>query len=251
MRTSAHLSRTAAALLTAGALLGWLASHGVPSDVHAQDTTSALVKALYDGTWPDKDSVAQLNKERLYQRGMQAYMMTLPALNTIGMRDGSEAKFGKGYYVLPIWKDRMNAKTLVPTPNCDVIYAMSYLDLKETGPLVVYAPPGVIGMFTDFLQHTLTDVGAAGPDRGQGGLYLLLPPGYRGIVPGGYHAFASSTYNVFLFFRTVLKQGDNGPDVREAVATAEMTRVYPLGVPEKERRKMAFPNASNVAVNMM
>jgi hypothetical protein len=251
MRASAHLSRTTAVLLTGGIILGWLALHGLPPDVHAQDTTSALVRQLYDGTWPDKDTVAQLNKERLYQRGIQAYMMTLPALNMIGMRDGSEAKFGKGYHVLPIWKDRMNAKTLVPTPNCDVIYAMSYLDLKETGPLVVYAPPGVIGMFTDFLQHALTDVGAAGPDHGQGGLYLLLPPGYHGIIPGGYHAFASSTYNVFLFFRTVLTQGADGPDVRAAVATAESTRVYPLGVPEKERRKMAFPNASNIAVNMM
>jgi hypothetical protein len=77
----------------------------------------------------------------------------------------------------------MNAKTLVPTPNADVIYSMSYLDLKETGPLVVYAPPSVIGMFTDFYQRTLTDVGAAGPDRGQGGLYLLLPPGHAGPVP--------------------------------------------------------------------
>jgi hypothetical protein len=31
---------------------------------------------------------------------------------------------------------------------------MSYLDLKETGPLVVAAPPNVIGMFTDFFQRT-------------------------------------------------------------------------------------------------
>ena len=178
-------------------------------------------------------------------------MMTIPALNMIGIRDGSEAKFGKGYNVLPIWKDRMNAKTLIPTPNCDVIYSMSYLDLKETGPLVVHAPPGVIGMFTDFYQRTLTDVGAAGPDRGQGGLYLLLPPGYREPVPGGYFAFQSLTYNVFLFFRTVLTQGPNGPDTGLAVAAAEQTRVYPLGSVEKERKKMQFPNASNIAVNMM
>jgi len=135
---------------------------------------------MYDGGWPDKQTVEQLNKDRLYQRAIEAYMMTIPALNMIGIRDGSEAKFGKGYNVLPIWKDRMNAKTLIPTPNCDVIYSMSYLDLKETGPLVVHAPPGVIGMFTDFYQRTLTDVGAAGPDRSQGGLYLLLPP----VVPG-------------------------------------------------------------------
>ena len=53
----------------------------------------------------------------------------------------------------------------------------------------MYAPPGVIGMFTDFYQRTLTDVGAAGPDRGQGGLYLLLPPGHQGPIPGGYYAF--------------------------------------------------------------
>jgi hypothetical protein len=56
---------------------------------------------------------------------------------------------------------------------------------------------------------------------------------------------------VFLFFRTVLTQGANGPDTRAAVATAEQTRVYPLGVVEKERKKMQFPNASNVAVNLM
>jgi hypothetical protein len=79
------------------------------------------------------------------------------------MRDGSEAAFGAGYNVLPIWKDRMDSRTWVPTPNADVVYSMSYLDLKETGPLVVAAPPNVIGMFTDFFQRTITDVGAIGP----------------------------------------------------------------------------------------
>src|SRR5215831_15933315 len=146
----------------------------------AQQATSALVRQMYDGGWPDKQTVEQLNKDRLYQRAIEAYMMTIPALNMIGIRDGSEAKFGKGYNVLPIWKDRMNAKTLIPTPNCDVIYSMSYLDLKETGPLVVHAPPGVIGMFTDFYQRTLTDVGAAGPDRGQGIDLQCIP-----ILPHG------------------------------------------------------------------
>jgi hypothetical protein len=61
----------------------------------ARAQESALVRQLYNGGWPDKDTIAQLNKERLYQRGIEAYMMTLPVLNVIGMRDGSEAKFGK------------------------------------------------------------------------------------------------------------------------------------------------------------
>jgi hypothetical protein len=222
-----------------------------PVVAQAQDSMPPLVKQMYDGTWPDKTADQQLIQERLYQRGIEAYMLTLPILNTIGMRDGSEGKFGKGYNVLPVWKDRMNAKTWVPTPNCDVIYSMSYLDLKATGPLVVYAPPNVIGMFTDFWQKTITDVGAIGPDRARGGLYLLLPPDYEGQVPSGYFAFKSSTYNVFLFFRTVLKQGENGSDVRDAVALAETTRVYPLEALDRERKPMQFPNASNIRVNMM
>lgn len=217
----------------------------------AQETMSPLVKQMFNGGWPDKAAVEQLNKDRLYYDAIQAYKLTLPALNTIGMRDGSEVKFGKGYNVLPIWKDRMNAKTWVPTPNCDVIYSMGYLDLKETGPLVVHAPPHVIGMFTDFFQRTITDVGALGPDRARGGLYLLLPPDYQGHVPKGYFVFKSPTYNVFLFWRTVMKPGANGPDPTDAVADAETTRVYPLNLVEKERKPMQFPNGSNVPVNMM
>ena len=97
----------------------------------------------------------------------------------------------------------------------------------------------------------LTDVGAAGPDQGRGGLYLLLPPDHEGPVPGGYHAFRSSTYNVFLFFRTLLTQGADGPDTRQAVATAEATRVYPLGSIQRRRPRMELPNATPVRVNMM
>ena len=82
----------------------------------AQETMSPLVRQMFNGGWPDKASVEQMNKDRLYYDAIEAYRLTLPALNTIGMRHGSEAKFGKGYNVLPIWKDRMNAKTWVPTP---------------------------------------------------------------------------------------------------------------------------------------
>jgi hypothetical protein len=175
-------------------------------------SASPLVKQINNGNWLPKEEAESLVNELYYQRAVFAYMTMLPALNVIGMRDGSEAAFGAGYNVLPIWKDRMDSRAWVATPNADVIYSMSYLDLKKTGPLVVAAPPNVIGMFTDFFQRTITDVGAIGPDRARGGLYLLLPPDYDGEVPNGYLVFKSRTYNVFLFFRTVMKKGANGPD---------------------------------------
>ncbi|OIQ27689.1 MAG: hypothetical protein BM564_11445 [Bacteroidetes bacterium MedPE-SWsnd-G2] len=210
-----------------------------------------LMKQINNGNWFEQSEAEQLVDELYMHRALQAYFEMIPAMNTIGLRDGSEAVFGAGYNVLPIWKDRMDSRAWVPTPNADVIYSMSYLDLKETGPLVVAAPPKVIGMFTDFFQRTLTDVGYSGPDQGKGGLYLLLPPNYDGPIPAGYHTFESSTYNVFLFFRTLFKQGENGPDTSEAVATAEDTRVYKLWDEEKNIPAMEFPNASGKRINMM
>jgi hypothetical protein len=106
-------------------------------------------------------------------------------------------------------------------------------------------------MFTDFFQRTITDVGLIGPDRARGGLYLLLPPGYDGEVPKGYFAFESPTYNVFLFLRTIMKKGEDGPDPAPAVALAEQTRVYPLWTMEKDVEPMEFPNGSGQRVNMM
>lgn len=140
-----------------------------------QAPASPLIKQINNGNWLDPKEAQSLRDEMYYQRAIFAYMTMLPALNVIGMKEGSEKAFGAGYNVLPIWKQRMDSRTMVPTPNADVIYSMSYLDLKQTGPLVVKAPANVIGMFTDFFQRTLTDVGAIGPDRGRGGLYLLLP----------------------------------------------------------------------------
>ncbi|MNZ21423.1 hypothetical protein D3C78_384960 [compost metagenome] len=240
-----HLRLTALACL-----IGALALAPVP--VSAQEAAAPpLVKQINNGNWLPKEEAEKLRDELYYNNAIQAYMAMLPALNTIGMRDGSEATFGSGYNVLPIWKDRMDSRTWVPTPNADVIYSMSYLDLKKTGPLVVAAPPNVIGMFTDFFQRTITDVGAIGPDRARGGLYLLLPPGYDGEIPQGYFAFKSRTNNVFLFFRTIMTKGENGPDPAPAVANAERTRVYPLWAMEKDVKPMEFPNASGKRINMM
>jgi hypothetical protein len=238
--------------LSAAVLAGMIVAAGMITPALAQEQTAPpLVKQINNGNWLPQQEAEALRDELFYQRAINVYQTMLPALNTIGMRDGSEAIFGKGYNVLPIWKDRMDSRTWVPTPNADVIYSMSYLDLKETGPLIVAAPANVIGMFTDFFQRTITDVGLIGPDRARGGQYLLLPPDFDGQIPQGYFAFKSRTYNVFLFFRTIIPKGDNGPDPKPAVALAEQTRVYPLWAPEKDIKPMQFPNGSGKHINMM
>ena len=210
------------------------ATAAAPSKAQQKRTSAPpLIEQINNGNWLDQDEAVKLRNELFYQRAVHTYITMQPALNTIGMRDGSEKTFGKGYNVLPIWRDRMDSRCWVPTPNADVIYSMNYLDLKETGPLVVAAPPNVIGMFTDFFQRTITDVGAIGPDRARGGLYLLLPPNYDGPRPQGYFTFESSTYNVFLFFRTIMAKGDGKPDPAPALPMPRERGSTRCGLPKR------------------
>src|SRR5262249_11494067 len=100
-------------LLTFGASVGWLASPSLFSNsVRAQDSTP-LIKQINNVNWLDDAEAKSLVDELFYQRAVHAYMTMLPALNTIGMRDGSEKEFGAGYNVLPIWKDRMDSRCWV------------------------------------------------------------------------------------------------------------------------------------------
>ena len=204
---------------------------------------------------PTKETAQTLRDELLFQRATQTYLWALPLINTLGMQVGSEKVFGAGYNVLPIWKKRLDAKTLVTTPNSDVLYAMSYVDLGKDGPLVMEAPPELQGILLDYWQRPIPvdggkffgDVGLAGPDGGKGGKFLLLPPGYKGEVPEGYFVYRSGTNNVFVFLRGFYEDPKN---LTPAVAHLEGTKIYPLNG-EAGAKPMKFPDASGVPVNML
>ena len=204
---------------------------------------------------PTKETAQALRDELIFQRATQTYLWALPLINTLGMKFGSEKVFGAGHNVLPIWKKRLDAKTLVTTPNSDVIYAMSYVDLGKDGPLVFEAPPMLQGILLDFWQRPIPvdggkffgDVGFFGPDEGKGGKFLLLPPGYEGEVPQGHYVYRSGTFNVFIFLRAFYKDPKN---LAPAVALMEEAKIYPLNGKETAK-PMKFPDASGVPANML
>ena len=227
---------------------------------NAQDSHyDRLANIPFPGGYPSEGAIEQLKDELLFQRAVQSYLWALPVLNMYGMKDGSEKIFGAGYNVLPIFKDRLNAKTLVTTPNSDVIYAMGYVDLKDDGPLVIEVPPGLQGILDDFFQRPICseqpidgktwcgDVGLPGPDHGKGAKYLLLPPDYQGNPPEGFLTFRSRTYGVFVFWRGFFR---DPKQLEEPVRVMEQTRIYPLG--KKDSAKpMQFPNASAKPANLL
>jgi hypothetical protein len=219
---------------------------------------SELANLPFNGGYPAAKSVQPLQDEWLFERAVQVYLWALPALNMYGMKEGSEKRFGAGYNVLPIFKQRLDAKTLITTPNSDVIYALGYLDLAKDGPIVIEVPPGLQGILDDFFQRPICgpqteghtwcgDVGLPGPDKGKGGKYLVLPPGYQGNVPDGYFVYRSRTNGVFVFWRGFFK---DPKELQQPVAVLEQTKIYPLGQ-EANAKPMQFPDASGVPVNML
>src|SRR6516225_9594732 len=228
------------------------AQQNVPNQFNRFDT---LANLLFEHNRPTEETAQTLRDEFLFQRATQTYLWALPLINTLGMKVGSEKTFGAGYNVLPVWKKRLDAKTLVTTPNSDVIYAMSYVDLGKDGPLVFEGPPQLQGILLDFWQRPIPvdggkffgDVGLPGPDAGKGGKFLLLPPGYRGPVPEGYFVYRSATNNVFIFLRSFYQDPKN---LTPAVALVEQSKIYPLNC-EATAKSMEFPDASGVPVNML
>lgn len=225
------------------------------SPVAIQSRFDELANLPFDENRPTSETAQILRDELLFERATQAYLWALPLINTLGMKVGSEKTFGAGYNVLPIWKKRLDAKTLVTTPNSDVIYAMSYVDLGKDGPLVFEAPPQLQGILLDFWQRPIPvdggqffgDVGLPGPDAGKGGKFLLLPPGYKGSVPKGHYVYRSGTNNVFIFLRSFYQDPKN---LTPAVSLIEQSKIYPLDGQSKAK-PMTFPDASGVPVNML
>ena len=137
------------------------------------------------GAFPNEDSTQKIYDEMDRQRATQAYMDFFPALSLYGIVKSQVRDFGFGSSSdIAVMADFMKASENYLTGNDVTVYAFATLDLKVDGPTVVEIPPGMYGNANDAAFKYLTDFGPTGPDKGKGGKYLFVPPGYSGQDPG-------------------------------------------------------------------
>jgi len=118
----------------------------------------------------------------------------------------------------------MDANSLFLTANADTIYVLSVLDLSK-GPIVIQQPPKGLGTINDMWFGWIIDIGFPGPDRGEGGRYLIVPPGYDGPLPdSGFHVARSKTNRVLYASRSYLVDNDPKPAVDLVKKTL---KIYP------------------------
>ena len=206
--------------------------------------TSIGTLKLNDG-FPTPETTQKVYDNLDQSRALQAYLLAIPIVNQAGMRD-SLRKFGPDNQTDVIWENLVNPKTVELTANDNTVYSFLWLDTKK-GPLVVEIPPKVLGLIDDFWYKWVVDVGITGADKGQGGKYLILPPGYKGDIPAGYHVVRPTTYGTWLAFRSFLVDGSTKPGVESVKKNLKIYQLADAANPPP----MNFANASGIPANFV
>src|SRR5271169_1790896 len=138
----------------------------------------------WDGA-PSTETVAKVYENLDLMHAVEAFLNAYQGASTSAIRKGFISAGVPDNAVL-LFSTLMDAQSLFLTPNADTVYFWSVLDMTKD-PIVLETPPMALCVIDDMWFHWVTDFGLPGPDRGAGGKYLLLPPGYSGGLPdGGY-----------------------------------------------------------------
>ena len=195
--------------------------------------------------FPTEETARKIYDELDLQRATQAYMDFYPALSVYAIiksqirdfefKSSSDIAVAAG----PGWKP----SEPFLTGNNSTVYAIASLDLKVDGPTVVDIPPGMYGTANDGVFKFLVDFGFVGPDKGKGGKYLFLPPGYEGDVPGGYFGIHSPSYRIWVMMRGF---GEVGLGEEAVDWFRQNLKVYPLATGP---RPASYSNATGMGIN--
>ncbi|MFY9631979.1 MAG: DUF1254 domain-containing protein [Candidatus Cybelea sp.] len=189
-------------------------------------------------------TAAELNERAARRRAIEALVWGMAAVNYDLMLQAA-LRIGGAYNQIVYWSRLPSWKNQTLTPNPDSIYLMLFMNTKDVGPVVLEIPPAddgsITGSIDDCWQTALEDVGPAGADKGDGGKYLILPPGYQGDVPSGHIALPSDTFQSYALLRSILRDGSDAA-IAKAVAYGKRVKLYPLS-DAAERPNAVFVDA--------
>jgi hypothetical protein len=196
----------------------------IPREIATPDSVQTSIGTLeYRNGAPSKETVAKVYDYLDLMHGVEAFVNAYQGVSVASIFKGCNDA-GIPNNTALIFSELMDAKSLFLTANADTIYFWVNLDVTD-GPIVLETPPLSLGVIDDMWFQWVTDFGLPGPDRGEGGKYLFLPPGYEGELPdGGYFVQKLRTTGATMLGRAFLDKNDPKP----VVALIKKTlKVYP------------------------
>lgn len=220
---------------------------------------------FYDGI-PTQATVDRVYDNIDFSRGVDVFLNFIPATSIEGLRLGMIELGVDDYNQVMVLDKLLDAKGLFLTGNASTVYASAFFDLEKNGPTVVEIPAGAgPGTVNDAFFRFVVDMGAPGPDRKKGGMYIILPPDYEGdlqITPNSFKDNSSvkaevggemrdvwiaqsKSYNNWIILRGFLEDGK--PDAA-AKMWEEGLKIYPLKEANNPK-KMEFISGSGKVFN--
>ncbi|MXN65359.1 DUF1254 domain-containing protein [Stappia sp. GBMRC 2046] len=187
----------------------------------AETSTGTLEFA--DGV-PTADTARKVFDTLAFTRALNVYNNSFRGASALAIAKGIESVGAKDNDAV-IFSELMDSASLFLTANADTVYYMSVIDLSS-GPMVLEQPSQGLGTINDMWFSWVIDIGRPGPDRGLGGKYLLVGPGYDGPLPeGGYFIAHSKTRRVLYAARAFIEGGN---DPKPAVENIKANlKIYP------------------------
>jgi hypothetical protein len=188
-------------------------------------TTQTTDPYGFEGGFPTPETVQRAYDDADLNRAIEAYRFFFPTVSGLAIFKGNAA--------VGVTPNRVFARFATEpeqvgfTLNSDTPYGPILLDLRD-GPMVIEVPPGpLLCAAFDLNQRWVADMGVPGPDAGNGGRHLLLPPDWDSQVPEGYYVARSTTYRVLAGVRSL----PVGGDVQAANDHISTVKVHPLDPP--------------------
>ena len=219
----------------------------IPESIMTPDKVETRIGTLefFDGI-PTKETATLLYENLDFLRGIETFLSGIPAASVEALRRGQAALGAVRSNQVLIFDQLMDSNPLFLTGNTDTVYCSVFLDLAKDGPTVIEIPPQTgPGTVNDAYFRFVIDTGPPGPDRGEGGKYLILPPDYEGVVPDGYFTAKSTSFVNWLILRGFLVDGK--PDFSSNLFRTGL-KVYPLAKAD-DPPVMEFVNGSTKAFN--
>ena len=216
----------------------------IPEGLTTPDNIQTRMGELnfFDGV-PDIETAQKVYNLIDFTHAYQTFLDGTKIASMDGIRKGI-LEFGPANTTAVLFEGLMDSKALFLTANTTSVYMFSWLEMGDE-PMVIETPPNVLGFINDHWFRYVIDFGNMGPDKGKGGKFLVLPPGYEGDVPKGYHVARTNTYGNWVIWRGYQKDGSTADAVNN---TREKFRIYPLSKKDNPP-KMTFVNASGKFMN--
>jgi hypothetical protein len=177
---------------------------------------------------PSRGTVETVYDQLDFVHALNVFLDGYAGASTYAVRRGFHEAGAADDQVI-VFSGLMGSESLFLTANADTVYFVGIVDLTS-GPMVVETPPEALGVFDDMWWRWIIDFGVSGPDRGEGGRFLLVPPGYDGPLPdSGFHVAHVRTTRALMLGRSFLVDDDPAPTVERIKRTLKLYPYAPGG----------------------